>query len=181
MDKEKKLIKLIQKKSDKLAANELVSLYYKSIYSFVYKQTLNKELSMDLTQEIFISMLKSIHQFDVKKGFFKAWLYKIASNRLIDYYRSKHYKYDRTSNSIEELQVTVDSDFTRELEYKEDVKKVTTLINELDTFSRQIVRLKLFTEITFSEIAKTLDIPESSVKTKYYSTIKKLKYRMETE
>ncbi|WP_274854191.1 RNA polymerase sigma factor [Bacillus methanolicus] len=66
MNKEKKWIKLIQKKSDEKAVNELVSFYYQSIYAFVYKQTLNKELSMDLTQEIFISMLQSIQNFDEK-------------------------------------------------------------------------------------------------------------------
>lgn len=100
---------------------------------------------------------------------------------MVDYYRSKYYKYDRISDSIEELEVIEDYDFTVELEYKEDVEKITALINELDTNSQQIVRLKLFTENTFSEIAKLLDLPESSVKTKYYATIKKLKLKMEAE
>ncbi|EIJ78065.1 ECF subfamily RNA polymerase sigma factor [Bacillus methanolicus PB1] len=75
MNKEKKWIKLIQKKADEKAANELVSFYYQPIYAFVYKQTLNKELSMDLTQDIFISMLQSIQNFDTKKSSFKTWLY----------------------------------------------------------------------------------------------------------
>ncbi len=54
MDKDRRLIKKIKKKSDRAAANELISIYYKEVYSYVYKQTVDKELSMDLTQEIFL-------------------------------------------------------------------------------------------------------------------------------
>jgi RNA polymerase sigma-70 factor (ECF subfamily) len=178
---QKKWIKRIQKKSDENAANELIAHYYPSIYRFVYKQTLNKELSLDLTQEIFISMLQSIQQFDEKKASFNTWLHKIAAYRLVDYFRSKHYKYDRSEDSIEFVDVISESDFTIELEYKEDVQKVVSIINELHIKEQQIVRLKLFTENTFSEIAAALDSPESSIKTKYYATIKKIKQRMEVE
>ena len=62
--------------------NELVSKYYKEMYAFIYKQTLNTELSLDLTQELFISVLKSIHNYDSKKAAFRTWLYKLASNRI---------------------------------------------------------------------------------------------------
>ena len=55
MDRDIRLIKKIKKKSDRIAANELISKYYKEIYSYVYKQTVNKELSMDLTQEILLA------------------------------------------------------------------------------------------------------------------------------
>lgn len=179
MTKQKKWIKLIQKKSDEHAANELVSFYYQSIYAYVYKQTLNKDLSLDLTQEIFISMLQSIGSFDEKKSSFNTWIYRIATYRIVDYFRSKHYKYERISDSLTEVEILEDTDFILELEYKEDVKKVTEIINELDITVQKIVRLKLFTEQTFSEIASTLDTPESSVKTKYYATIRKIKKRME--
>ncbi|MBM7702799.1 RNA polymerase sigma-70 factor (ECF subfamily) [Bacillus iocasae] len=181
MNKEKKWIKLIQKKSDEHAANELVSMYYSQMYGFVYKQTINKELALDLTQEIFISMLQSIHHFEGKRASFKTWLYKIATNRIVDYYRSRHYKYDRMSDAMEELFISGEEDFTVTLERKEEVERVTFHINELDLFPQQILRLKLFADYTFAEIATTLDVPESSVKTKYYATIRTLKRRLEEQ
>jgi RNA polymerase sigma-70 factor (ECF subfamily) len=64
----KKWIKLIQKKGDRAAADELVTYYYKEIYGYTYKQTSNKELAMDLTQEIFVNMLQSIQSYDEKKS-----------------------------------------------------------------------------------------------------------------
>ncbi|QPC48303.1 RNA polymerase sigma factor [Mangrovibacillus cuniculi] len=175
MNKEKKWIKLIQKRADEQAANELVSMYYSHIYAFVYKQTMNKELSLDLTQEIFISMLQSIQHFEGKRASFKTWLYKIATNRLVDYYRSKHYKYDRTTDDLEVEWVSAEEDFTVTLERREEVEEVIAHINELATYPQQILRLKLFADYTFAEIATTLNVPESSVKTKYYTTVRRLK------
>lgn len=175
MDNDLKLIKRIKKKSCRKSSDELVSKYYKEIYVYVYKQTSDKELSMDLTQEIFISLLKGIHNFDASKASFRTWLYRIATNKVVDYYRSKNYKYTRVIEPIEEVQLEYKEDFVVKLEQKEDVEKIQNIVNKLDTEYQEIFRLKIFLESTFLEIATTLEIPESTVKTKYYSIIKKIK------
>lgn len=176
MDKDElRLIKKIRNKSDKTAANELISKYYKEIYTYTYKQTLDKELSMDLTQEIFISVLKSINNFDEKKAAFRTWIYKIATNKLVDYYRSKSYKYNNLVVPIEEDIIQDKDDFIKDLENKEEVKKVLDLVNSMKIDLQEIFRLKIFSDYTFIQISTILNIPESTVKTKYYSIIKKLK------
>ncbi|MBT2639803.1 RNA polymerase sigma factor [Bacillus sp. ISL-39] len=178
---EKALIRKVQRKGDERAANELVKFYYQQIYAFVYRQTFDKELSLDLTQEIFIGMLKSIQGFDPARGSFKSWLYRIATNHVVDYFRSRSYKYKKIVDSMEEVDVLDQHDFTLELEYREVIEKAGVFVNELDAFSQQVMRLKLFAEHTFHEIASLLERPESSVKTRYYSVMKKLKEWMEAE
>lgn len=175
MDKEKQWIKQIKSKSDRSAANKLISKYYEEIYGYVYKQTTNKELSMDLTQEIFISVLQSIHNYDERKASFRTWLYKVSTYRIVDYYRSKYYKYNNMVVLITESEVYEGEDFTITIEYKEDIEKIMGIVNKLDTQAQQIFRLKFFSEYTFLEISKILDIPESTVKSKYYSMIRKIK------
>ena len=179
MDNEKRWIKKIRRNASEAAANELVSKYYKEVYAFVYKQTLDQELSLDLTQEIFISVLRSINNYDSKKASFRTWLYKLASNRLVDYYRSKSYKDAQRIVVIEDYELEDEHDMTISLEYKEDFEKVTVLVNELDAGSQQIIRLKLFGEYTFQEIASIVMMPESTVKTKYYTALKRIRKRME--
>jgi RNA polymerase sigma factor (sigma-70 family) len=169
-----KFIKQI-KKGNRAAANELVTIYYKEIYTYVYKQTIEKELSMDLTQDIFISMLRSIDNFDNNKASFRTWLYKIATYKIVDYYRSKQYKYRQTSVPIEDIEICGDEDIAVALEYKQYVEKIEQVLNTFDAVRQQIFRLKLFGEYTFEEISSTLQIPQSTVKTKYYSTINKIK------
>jgi RNA polymerase sigma-70 factor (ECF subfamily) len=179
MDNEKRWIKKIKRNASEAAANELVSKYYKEVYAFVYKQTLDQELSLDLTQEIFISVLRSINNYDSKKASFRTWLYKLASNRLVDYYRSKSYKDSQRIVTIEDYEFEDEYDMAISLEYKEDFEKVTTLVNDFDAGSQQIIRLKLFGEYTFQEIASIVMMPESTVKTKYYTALKRIRKRME--
>lgn len=174
MSQDLKLIKLIQKKGDKAAANTLINLYYKEIYAYVFRQTSNRELSLDLTQEIFISMMKSINDFEGKKASFKTWLYKIASNKIIDHYRSKYYKQGINIGNIDELEfkdtVNIEEDFL----INEDAREIMEIINKMEGNIQQIIRLKIFSDMTFNEIAKVLEIKESTVKTKYYSAIKRI-------
>lgn len=175
MDRDKKLIKKIKKKSDKDAANELISKYYGEIYAYVYKQTMDKELSMDLTQEIFISILKSIYNYDEKRASFRTWLYRIATYRLVDYYRSKNYKYSSMIVPIDYIDVCDQKDLEIAVGNKEDVERITGIVNRLDALSQQIFRLKLFSDYTFLEISNVLEIPESTAKTRYYSVIKRIR------
>ena len=91
MHSENQLIRKVRKNGDRQAADELVNRYYREIYAFAYRQTTDMELAMDLTQEIFIAVLKGISTFDERKAKFRTWLYTIASNKITDYYRSKYH------------------------------------------------------------------------------------------
>ncbi len=167
----KNWVKKVQKKADQHAANEIVSFYYREIYAYVYKQTMNKELSLDLTQEIFINMLTSIPHYDEKKASFRTWLYKIATYRIVDYYRSKSYRNDKITELVEE-DLRDETEFTISIENKLEAERINEFVNQLDTSRQQIFRLKMYGEYSFAEIGKILKIPESSVKTKYYSLLK---------
>lgn len=179
MREETKYIKRIKARSSESAANKLISLYYKEIYGYVYKQTLNNQLAMDLTQEVFISMLQSIHAFDEKKASFRTWLYKITTNRMVDFYRSKYYKQSNAIYMEDVEEFYTEDDFTTGLEYKQDVEAIINIVNRLDVMTQQIFRLKIFGESTFMEIASLLDVPVSTVKTRYYTMIKKVKKVLE--
>ncbi|MDM0588901.1 sigma-70 family RNA polymerase sigma factor [Clostridium perfringens] len=178
---EKKLITLVKKNNDKKAAGEIVKFYYKKIFAYVFRQTSNEELSKDLTQEIFISMLKSLGGFDDEKASFRTWLYKIASNKIIDNYRSTYYKYVTVVDEFEEGLVGYKNDLEESFQLKEDAKEILEIINTLNTSIQQILRLKIFGGMTFLEIASLIDMSESTVKTKYYSSIKKIKKILEVK
>lgn len=174
-------IKKIKQSASENAANKLVSKYYKEMYAYIYKQTLDSELTLDLTQEVFISVLKSINHFDSKKASFRTWLYKIASNRLVDYFRSRSYTYTKMTQPIDEYEFQDEQNLAISLEYKEDYQRVISLVNELDATSQQIVRLKLFGEYTFQEIEEIVPVPLSTLKTKYYAALKRIRRAMKED
>ncbi len=176
-DLESRLIKKIQK-GNKEAANELIEKYYKEIYAYIYKQVTEKELAMDLTQEVFISMLKTIISFNESKSSFKTWLYKISTYKVIDYYRSKKYNQSTLTVNIDYFDIEDESDFQNEVELKETVSDIRNVIARLDVSAQEIFRLRFYNDYTFSEISKALNLNESTIKTKYYSMIKKIRKEM---
>lgn len=168
---ESRLIRRIRKKRDRRAANELVGFYYREIYAFIYRQTLRRELSMELTQEIFIAALQSLPSFDEKRGGFRTWLYRIASHKLTDYYRSRTHQQELITVRIEP-ENGGHADFDYELfERREIAGQALALLSSIEEAAQQVVRLKIFSEYTFAEIASLLDIPESTAKKKYYSAL----------
>jgi RNA polymerase sigma factor (sigma-70 family) len=142
-----------------------------ALFRSIYRQTLNKELAMDLTLEAFISMLHSVHSYDERKDSFRTWLYRIATNQIVDYYRSKYYKYSQVVTEMDD-ELGQEQDFTMKLEYKEDIERILAFLNTFETSAQQIFRLKLFGEYTFTEIAAVIGVTESTVKTKFYSTLR---------
>ncbi|MDM0613257.1 sigma-70 family RNA polymerase sigma factor [Clostridium perfringens] len=119
--------------------------------------------------------------FDDEKASFRTWLYKIASNKIIDNYRSTYYKYVTVVDEFEEGLVGYENDLEESFQIKEDAKEILEIINTLNTSIQQILRLKIFGGMTFLEIASLIDMSESTVKTKYYSSIKKIKKILEVK
>lgn len=175
MANDKKLIKRIKKKSDREAANILVERYYREIFAYVYRQTVEEELTKDLTQDIFYYMLRGIHSYDCKKAEFRTWLYHIASNRITDYYRSRTYKNTILTVELDETTKAISDDFVPSILRMETVKEVMATLAKLDSILIQIFQMKWFEDRTFAEISTILQIKESTVKTRYYQTIRILR------
>lgn len=179
MYSENQLIKKIKKRQDRKAADELISRYYREIYAFAYKQTCDQELSLDLTQEIFIVVLKGIVNFDERKSQFRTWLYAVASNKITDYFRSKYHRQQLLQESLQELDVMREEDIALDtLVTNETVKEAMQIVVQYDNVWIKIFQQKIFLEKSFREIAEELDLSENTVKTRYYAMIKRLRKEM---
>lgn len=178
---EARLIRRVQRKGDRAAADELISIYHREIYAFVYRQLQDREHALDLTQDIFVSMLRSIGSFEGKVASLRTWLYRIATNRVIDHFRSKAHRNAKLTDPIEDFEFSTNEDFTLELERRDEAGRVLELLRTFEWRAQEIVRLKLFAERTFAEIAQIMSLPDSTVKTHYYATIRKIKQKFEEE
>jgi len=167
-------IKRIQKFAHKKSANWLISHYFDEIYGYVYKQVSNEETAIEVTQETFVSMLQSIVGYDDSKSSFRTWLYKITKRRIVDYYRSNGYKEDRLMAIDDELTSTLVSSLADAHDALE-LAEINDFIDELDSTSQEIFKLKVFSGQTFKGISQILDIPESTVKANFYATQKLVK------
>jgi RNA polymerase sigma-70 factor (ECF subfamily) len=171
---EQRLIKQIQRNGNRVAADSLIRLYYDEIFRFVRRQTASEDTAQELTQDIFISMLRTIAHFDPEKAGFRTWLYRIAANKTVDYFRS------RAARGVEIPLTDVaepadDSDLARQIENSELAERVFAYLAGLPADTQRIFRLHIFGGYTFKELAASLQIPESTVKTTYYRLINALR------
>ncbi len=171
---EQHLILKIHRNGDRTAADCLIRLYYDEIFRFIRKQTADEDTALDLTQNIFISMLRTIAYYNPKKAGFRTWLYKIATNKTVDYFRSRS-KHPVEVLPIDEVEPASKTDFTKQIEDAEFAGQVSDFIAGLPVDTQRIFRLHVFGGYTFREIADGLRIPESTVKTTYYRLINTLR------
>lgn len=177
MKQEIKWIKRIQKKQSKKDAEQLITKYYDEIYVYVYRQTGNKDDSLDLTQEIFISVLRSIQNYQPNKASFRTWLYRIATNKIIDERRKRHPEF----LDIADIEVQEELDYLKQSGYRHLLGKIDKYVSTQGSPVEQIFRLRLYQNLSFVIIGEMLGMPEATVKTKYHRLCQKIRKEFEDE
>ena len=74
---------------DEQAIGELYDLYAPLIYAYLYRRVQDAQLAEDLTSEVFVRVLQAIRAEQFWHTSFRAWLYRIAHNQVVDYYRQQ--------------------------------------------------------------------------------------------
>ncbi len=161
-------IRLLGSKKD---ADFLIRSYYDEIYRYVFRQLSGNADTYDLTQEIFISMLRSIKTYKKEQASFRTWLYHIATNKIIDYRRKKVPQ----MIALDETEATDENDFTQQIVQSELLHKIEAYVSCFPLNVQQVYRLHVYGDFTFEQISLSLDISEGTVKSYYYRLQKKIK------
>ncbi|MDD5050689.1 MAG: sigma-70 family RNA polymerase sigma factor [Candidatus Pacebacteria bacterium] len=168
---------LIEKslEGDTSAFEILVSRYLKHIYNFVYHLSGNVDEANDISQEVFVKVWKNLKKFDPEQNF-KTWLFSIARNTTIDYFRKKK------SISFGDMEIGESTSFEDSLTDEEPLPDEIFERKELGTFlekaletlpleGRTIILLHDKEDLTFEEISKILKKPMNTVKSQYRRAI----------
>lgn len=167
------LIKEIQMGNEQ-AMEELIHRYYDEIYRYVYRLLGSIEEAKDITQEVFIAMLKAIPTYK-EQGKFKAWLYRIAHNRCMNTFRyTKHLSNAELDTKI--LHTTIDDS-----EQLADRAFVAELLSTLPVKQRSAIILKYYHDLTTIEIAKISGTSVPTIKSRLFQGLRKLKKRMKED
>jgi RNA polymerase sigma-70 factor (ECF subfamily) len=94
----------------------LYERYIDNIFAFVYRKISDKEIAEDLTSRVWMKALKSLEFFGEKDNAnFKSWIYRIAQNTVIDYYRCHKEQVD--IDAI--VEIGISNDFACEIDNKD--------------------------------------------------------------
>jgi len=160
---------------DKNAFGELYEIYIKKIYDFIYYKTHHHQTAEDLTSLVFVKALEKINNFKIDEtSSFQAWLYQIARNTVIDYYRT-----DKKQINIEDVwDLAQDEDFEFDLDTKMQLEEIKKHLANLKSKQRDIVIMRVWQEMSYKEIAAIMGESEANCKMIFSRALVKLKEEM---
>jgi RNA polymerase sigma-70 factor (ECF subfamily) len=163
--KTEKLIKKA-KRGDKKAFSNLIELEQSKLYRTAFLYTKNKDDALDIVQETVYKALISIENLKEAK-YFSTWLIKILINNALDFLKKK--------NKV----VMNGSDEMDNIPYKEvEIDNSIDLFNAIDSLNERyktIIILRYYQDLTITQIANLLELPEGTVKSSLHRAIQELK------
>ena len=172
------LVNLVRnaKNGNRASLERLLTLFHEEVFRLVYYRTGSPMDTEDLTQEIFIEMSRSISSLKDPRRF-KAWLYRIALNRVRDFHRKRRLQsFFTTTSEIQDTESSGNSynPLDHVLE-KEFWHQFHSIIQKMSTREREVFLLRYIDQLGIREIAETLQKSESAVKTHLYRALKKFR------
>ncbi|MDQ0233196.1 RNA polymerase sigma factor [Metabacillus malikii] len=156
-----------------LAIEEIYELYYRDVYKFLMCFTGNQNDAEDLTQEVFMKVIKSLSNFN-NQCKLKTWIISIAKHTAIDHMRRK--KFSIIFKEIFFNQIPSNKKTPYEiLQYSENIKHLYEAIYRLKTKYRTVIILRGINEFSIKETAEILCCSESKVKIDYHRGLISLK------
>jgi RNA polymerase sigma-70 factor (ECF subfamily) len=153
----------------------LVRRHQKAIFNLVYRLLGNYDEAAEVSQDVFLSAFKSIHQFRGEANF-STWLYRIGLNHASTRRKSLN-SAQRRQLPLDGSEVIANStvDPAKNFEDKEIQQRVQQALNSLDAEDARIILLRDLQDIPYDEVAEILDLPVGTVKSRLHRARQALK------
>lgn len=165
---EPELVQAILEK-DKNGAEALYDMYSSSLYGVIFRIVQHQEIAEDLLQDTFIRIWNSFSSYDAAKGRLFTWMVNVARNIAIDKTRSKEFRNSAKTEDIENNVLIIDKQVNTVI--NPETIGLKDLIGKLKPEHKIILDLVYFEGLTHVEVAKKLEIPLGTVKTRLRNAI----------
>ena len=175
-------VELVEKAQagDQTAFHRLVDQFQGEIYRMIFYRTSSQMDAEDLTQDVMLKAYKNIGRLKSPEVF-RSWLYRIAVNRVKDYYRKKQFKsmFGFVSTDDEGFHETAELAVEPEVEdgisKKDFWRQIGQMLTSLSAMEKEVFLLRFFDQLTIREISAALNKNESTIKTHLYRALRKAK------
>lgn len=175
LEHEQKLVEEAQKNPEKFGV--LYDKYFDQIYRYVYRRVSDKDTVYDLVSQTFYDALAHLKSYEWRGFAFSAWLYKIAHNNVLKWYRER--------NKIQPAQLEEGfeipdkhTDHVRDAMEQESREEVQAVLAKLEPEECEIIRLKFFEEASNIEIACIMGLSANHIGVKVFRALKRVKQLM---
>ncbi len=169
-------------KGDRLAIEVLIRRYQNYVYRLCYLVMRNEQDAEDMTQETFIRAFRALPRFEIRKGTsFEAWLYRIAVNACRSRMRRKWYQVLPWPEPEPQIVAELEEQPDRALMHGERRDEILEAIDSLGEKHRLVIVLRYYAGLSNEEIARTLDIPSGTVRSRLHIARHRLRELLEEQ
>ncbi len=162
---------LREAQSDPQAFTPLYAANHALIFRFIHRRTNQRELSADLTQQVFLKALLALPGYEPRGLPLRAWLYRIALNELRMYWRKKkEVVMDLSWAEVRELRAEVGLE-----EQEEDMLRLTLALSRLPVAKARLIELRYFDGASFAEIGQVMGIAEDAAKMRVHRILRSMR------
>ena len=166
-EKELKELFMEIKDNNKIAFEKLYKHYNKLVYGIAFSIIKNKQDAEEIVQTVF-TKIYTIDETKLPSKNESAWLYSVTKNETINFLKKKN-------NNISLDNVYEIEDMDDEISKIIDKDSYNRLISKLNDKEKEVVSLKILSNLSFDEIGEILNIPSGTAKWRYYKSINTLK------
>ena len=177
---QEKLLLARLRSNDPDAYTSVYNAYIDKIYSFIFFKVSTHEEAEDITSDVFLRAWQYITSSDRDVKNLNAFLYQIARNAVIDYYRSKsRVEIVRDEDIMKNIEDQQQQRLLKEIDVHSDFEKVEKIIKTLKDEYKDVVLLRYVEELSISEISNVLNKSKGSVRVLIHRAIKLIKDEVE--
>ena len=161
-------------RGDADAFGKLYDVHMPAIYRFVFVKVSNKADAEDITHQVFVNAWKGIGSYKIRRGLpFSSWLYRIARNAVIDFYRTSRHHLD--IETVPEEAVSKSPGFEVKFDTEVKMDGVREALSKLDDDQESVLLMRFMNDMSYKEIAEAIDKSEGAVRVIQHRALKRLR------
>ncbi|MBT6253887.1 sigma-70 family RNA polymerase sigma factor [Candidatus Uhrbacteria bacterium] len=161
-----------QAKTQDEAFGALYDFYFPKIYKYILRRVGHRQTAEDLISSTFMKAFTKLDTYKKGTGSFQAWLYRIATNNVIDHYRRAGKRQEVDIEPMIHLE-TNEPGPERHASNAIDRENIEEVLGKLPDKDQEVLQLKFFAEFSNIEIAEALGISVSNSGVRIYRALKK--------
>lgn len=136
--------------------------YFDRIYRYALFRVCDRYAAEDLAGQTFLRLVERIGDFQWRNSGFNSWLFRIAHNLIIDWFRDSR---ETTVEKLPEIESAVGESAEKIVLADETLREALAAVNELNDIQRQVILLRLVAGLSCRETAEALDISAANART----------------
>ena len=166
---------------DEVAFADVYSYYAGRVKSFLMGKGMADEIAEELTQEIMLTVWRRAESYDPKKAAASTWLFTIARNRRIDYLRGNSRIEVELDDEMLDVEATENDPQAKFVSDAQAARQLERALEKLPQEQRQVMHLSYFRGQSHGAIAKWLDLPIGTVKSRIRLAMQAVRASLQSE